>query len=250
MDQKARIAYANLETDKVSDLVLACDLDLSVQQILDFADKYKKRGKTFLARFGNRWATVMRLGPGPSAWEFGIEALAGAGAKKIIQAGVCGSISEEVGIGDLVVAESVYINDEVSRYHTDKKIIECRNDLYDFVKRQAPAMVPEDINLHFCRVVSTCTLFGQTKALLSEWSEHGQAVDLETGILFAMCEKYGLDYLAIYAVVDDKLHDMDIFTMDKFPMDKIFDNSDFLLRGLVQGIKDYNLGKPEHGLPL
>lgn len=228
---------------------MACDLDLSVHQILDYADSYKKVGKTYLARFANRWATVMTPGSGPSAWELGMEALRGAGAKKVIQVGVCGSLTEKIKIGDLLVAESVHINDEISRYHTDKELIECRGGMFEFVKTEAPKIMPDDVKLHFARVVSASTLFGQTKELLQGWSQYGQAVDLETGVFFAMAEKYSIEALALYAVVDDKIRDLDIFTMDKFPMDKIFDNSDFLLRALIRGIKDFNIGKAEHGRP-
>ncbi len=242
-----RIAYANLGTTKVSDLVLACDLDLSVHQILDYADNYKKQGKTYLAKFGNRGVTIMTPGSGPSSWEMGLMGLISAGAKKIIQVGVCGTLTDKIKIGDLIVADSVVINDEVSKAHTNKKMIKCQNEMYDFLKKEKDKIVSKDVPLHFVKMVSASTLFGQTKEMLKKWSKLGDGIDLETGILFAMCKKYGVECIGIYAVVDDKLRDLDIFTMDKFPMDKIFDNSDYLIRALITGIKDYNLVQSPHG---
>jgi nucleoside phosphorylase len=244
-----RIAYANLGVTKVSDLVLACDLDLSMHQILDLSDDYKVEGSTYLARFGNRWATVMSPADGAGAWESKLIALISAGAKKIIQVGVCGSVSKEIKIGDLAVAESVYIDDDTSKCHTKKKIIKCDNEIFHFLKNEVQKIVPDEINLHFVRVVSIPTLFGQTKAMLRNWSKYGETVDMEAGVLAAICNKNKVEWLGIYAVVDDKLRDRDIFRMADFPMGKIFDNGDFLIRALIRGVKDYNLGKPVHGKP-
>ncbi len=249
MTPAQRVAYANLETTEVSDLVLLCDLELSVRQILDLSDRHKNVGKTHLARFGHRWATVYTPGPGGHAFEFGITALHAAGARRIIQVGICGSLTEKIAIGDLVVAESVYVNDDTAKAHTRKTVLDCKNELLDFTRGAAAKLIPPEVPVHFCRVVSGWTLFGQTHALLTEWAQHGQAVDLETGVLFAMSEELNIESLAIYAVTDDKLRGLDFFTMSDFPMARIFDNGDLLIRAIVQGIKDYNLGKPTRGLP-
>ena len=119
--------------------------------------------------------------------------------------------------------------------------------MYNFLKKEVGEIFSKEVPLHFVKMVSASTLFGQTKKMLTKWSKLGDGIDLETGILFAMCEKYNIECIGMYSVVDDKLRDLDIFTMKKFPMDKIFDNSDYLIRALVTGIKDYNLSVPIHG---
>lgn len=243
LNEKERIAYVNLETKKVNDLILACELDLSARQLLDYADQYKKEGKTYQARFGNRWTTIAILGNSPAEWEFGIHALSAAGAKKIIQIGICGSLSEQIKIGDIIVAESIYINDDTSRVFTKDQIVRCKGEMFDFVKSNVSTMVPKEIPLHFCRMVSSPTFFGQTPEMLKTWSQFGQAVALDVGIFFVLCSKFGIEYLSLFAVVDEKLNNLDIFKLTSYPISKIFNNSDFLIKSLLRGIKQFNLQK-------
>lgn len=236
---KQRIAYANLMTDKVTDLCFICELDLTLQQILDLADDYKKVGKIYKAKFGKIWVTLALSGGGPASMEFVCTSLIAAGAKKIVHVGVCGSLKNNISIGDVVLAESAYVNDDTSKYHAKEKIITCNNTTSRFIKEETKKIAPKDLKIHHCQVVSGSTLFGQTIDLLKSWSKLGDVTNLETATCFAICQKNKATFAGVYMVTDDKIRGYDFFTMKKFPMALIFDHGDLILRGIVQGIRDY-----------
>ena len=55
--------------------------------------------------------------------EFVCTSLIAAGAKKIVHIGVCGSLKNNISIGDVILAESAYVNDDTSKCHTKEKIM-------------------------------------------------------------------------------------------------------------------------------
>ncbi len=233
-----RIAFTNLRTTDVSDLAIVCELDLIAHQILDLADRWKRNGKAYDAWFGRRRVTIAHFGGG-CEWECGITGLVSGGAKRLIHAGVCGALRDDIALGDLVVATSVVVNDDLARSYTEDSVLECAGPMLDFVRQQCRELA-DHAPVHFVRAVSAPTFFNQTRDRLERWAELGQIVDMEVASIAALAKHHGCEWLSVFTVAYRKLQGEDLFTMSGYPMAKLFDHGRLMLGAIAKGIRLFN----------
>jgi len=131
------------------------------------------------------------------------EAIA-AGAKKFLFVGRCGSLSEQVGIGDCIVPDASYIDEGTSRcYPMDSEI--AYPDL-DFTNTIFKAMKQSDQNSHCGKIWCTDGLYQETPKKVKYYQDKDAiGVEMETSALFTVAG-YRKVSIAAMLVVSDHLY--------------------------------------------
>jgi uridine phosphorylase len=123
------------------------------------------------------------------------------GTPLVVQTGCCGALADQIGPGDLVLAEEAYCGDGASQYYKfDCKMVKA------FPKPSELLLcnrVP-DIPLHFGSVYTTAALFAEGKKEIEDWYSQGfAAVDMETAAVFAVAEHFGMERISILFAFDN-----------------------------------------------
>ena len=235
-----RITFTNLRTTSVCDLAVVCELDEIAHYLLDLADRWRSVGQVYEATFGRRQVTIASFRNGCD-WECGLTALLCGGARRIIQLGACGSLRDDIRLGDLAVTQTVVVNDDLARSYTDAAELHASGPMLDFVERRARELA-SGVPVHFVRAISFPAFFRQPRAALSALAARADIVDLEVATTAAMASERGCEWLSAFIIVDRKLHDEDMFTMPDFPMAALFDHGGIMLRAIADGIREFNAG--------
>ena len=147
-----------------------------------------------------------------------LETLIAWGAQKIFFLGWCGSISEKVKIGDIVVATSAIIDEGTSGHYKNsetrisfpaKSMLTALND----------ALRQNQVNFHNGAIWSTDAIYRETRQKVKYFQRQDAiAVEMEISALFTVAKFRGVD-LAAMAVVSDELASFKWrpgFKMDEF----------------------------------
>jgi uridine phosphorylase len=147
-----------------------------------------------------------------------LETLIAWGARKIFFLGWCGSISEKVKIGDIVVATSAIIDEGTSGHYKNsetrvsfpaKSMLTALND----------ALRQNQVNFHNGAIWSTDAIYRETRQKVKYFQRQDAiAVEMEISALFTVAKFRGVD-LAAMAVVSDELSSFKWrpgFKMDEF----------------------------------
>lgn len=133
-----------------------------------------------------------------------LETLIAWGAKKIIFLGWCGSISEKVKIGDIIVATSAIIDEGTSGHYQDddaplafpaKPMVTALNN----------ALRQTQVNFHNGTIWSTDAIYRETAEKVKYFQrQNAIGVEMEISALFTVAKFRGVDVAAL-AVVSDEL---------------------------------------------
>lgn len=130
------------------------------------------------------------------------EILCSAEAKTMIRMGSCGSLSEDIKIGDLVVVDSALRGEGVTPYYVSDPNFQPKSDkaltdaLYESAKESG-------FKTHRGKVWSTDAILRETREHVGKAIAQGAvAVDMVTSVFLTICQQHKIPATAILAVSD------------------------------------------------
>lgn len=182
-----------------TDLTLLCnllDLDKS---------KYQKLFTSRLYVTAQSGTAVSLIGPliGAPYAVMVLETLISWGARKIIFIGWCGSISQKVKIGDIIVATSAIIDEGTSgHYNEDHNRISFPSEL--IVTGLKGALDRMRVNYHYGSVWTTDAIYRETRDKIENYQRlDAVGVEMEISALFTVAKFRKVDLGAILVVSDE-----------------------------------------------
>lgn len=132
------------------------------------------------------------------------EILCGAGAEALIRIGSCGSLQENVKIGDLIIVTGALRGDGTSRYYvTENYSTVAHSDVVNALKRAADSL---NVRYHCGRIFTTDALFQETPELIQQLSEQNiSSIDMVTSAFLTIAQVRGKKAGAVLAVSDECL---------------------------------------------
>src|SRR5262249_6160164 len=117
------------------------------------------------------------------------------GTRAVIQIGNCGALADDLGAGDLFLAERAYCGEGAAQYYKpDGKWVAASTDLLR--SRALSQLRPEEFRTG--AIYTTAAVFAEGAADVERWFGEGfAAVDLETAATYAVAESFGMQRLAI-----------------------------------------------------
>lgn len=133
------------------------------------------------------------------------EILCAAGVRSLIRVGSCGSLQENIKIGDLVIAVGALRGDGTSRYYVPEHFSTvAHNDVIDALRKAADSL---NIPYHLGWVFTTDALFQETPGLLRQLNQQSIAcIDMVTSAFLTVAQVRGKKAGAVLAVSDECLH--------------------------------------------
>jgi ribosomal protein S18 acetylase RimI-like enzyme/purine-nucleoside phosphorylase len=117
------------------------------------------------------------------------------GTRAVIQIGNCGALADDLGAGDLFLAEWAYCGEGAAQYYQpDRKRVEASTGLLqsETLARLGPGSYRSGA------IYTTAALFAEGAEDVERWYREGfAAVDLETAATYAVAEYFGMDRLSI-----------------------------------------------------
>jgi len=133
------------------------------------------------------------------------EILCGAGAEALIRVGSCGSLQEDVKIGDLVIVTGALRGDGTSRYYVAENFSTVAHvEIIGALKRAA-----EDLKVrhHLGWIFTTDALFQETSELIQQLNQQNiSSIDMVTSTFLTISQVRGKKAGAVLAVSDECLH--------------------------------------------
>lgn len=123
-------------------------------------------------------------------------------AKKLIRIGSAGSISNDVNLRDIVIAEAASTNSGINtRRFKGMNYAPCANFelLYDAYNKAKE----KNINVKVGNILSSDLFYDNTGDSINLWSNYGcLAVEMETAELYTLAARYGAKALSILTISD------------------------------------------------
>ena len=133
------------------------------------------------------------------------EILCSAGANALIRIGSCGSLQENVQIGDLVIVTGALRGDGTSRYYVTENVSTvAHGDIINALRHAA-----EDLKLrcHLGWNFTTDALFQETPELIHQLNQQNvSSIDMVTSTFLTIAQVRGKKAGAVLAVSDECLH--------------------------------------------
>lgn len=182
-----------------SDLALLCNL-------LDLDEsKYQKLFTSRLYIADPSDATFCLTGPiiGAPYAAMLLETLIAWGANKFIFIGWCGSISQKIKIGDIIIATAAIIDEGTSRhYREDDPQISCPSER--MVAELKSALDHVGVNYHDGSVWTTDAIYRETRDKIEDYQRlDAVGVEMEISALFTVAKFRKVDLGAIVVVSDE-----------------------------------------------
>jgi uridine phosphorylase len=133
------------------------------------------------------------------------EILCGAGAQALIRVGSCGSLQENVKVGDLVIVTGALRGDGTSRYYVAENFSTIAHaDIINALKKAADEL---NVRYHLGWIFTTDALFQETPELICQLKEQNvSSIDMVTSSFLTISQVRGKKAGAILAVSDECLH--------------------------------------------
>lgn len=132
------------------------------------------------------------------------EILCGGGAETLIRVGSCGSLQENVKIGDIVIITGALRGDGTSRYYvTDNFSTVAHSEVVTALKKAADRL---NVRYHLGRIFTTDALFQETPELIQQLNELNiLSIDMVTSTFLTIAQVRGKKAGAVLAVSDECL---------------------------------------------
>lgn len=133
------------------------------------------------------------------------EILCGAGAQALIRVGSCGSLRDEIKVGDLVIVTGALRGDGVSRYYVAENFsTTAHGDIVNALKKAADSL---KLRCHLGWIFTTDALFQETPELIQQLNQQNvSSVDMVTSAFLTIAQVRGKKAGAVLAVSDECLH--------------------------------------------
>jgi uridine phosphorylase len=132
------------------------------------------------------------------------EILCGAGAQSLIRVGSCGSLQENVKIGDLVIVTGALRGDGTSRYYVSENFSTvAHSEIINALQAAADTL---NVRYHLGWIFTTDALFQETPELIQQLSEQNvSSIDMVTSTFLTVTQVRGKKAGAVLAVSDECL---------------------------------------------
>ncbi len=130
------------------------------------------------------------------------EVMCNAGIPNIMRIGTCGSLDENIKVGDLFIVDEVIRGDGVTPYYVDKdfKTVSDKG-ISDLLFGIAKGM---GLNVHRGKAWTTDALLRETREIVEAKRKEGAiAVDMVSSTLLTICQTYKVKAASILAVSDN-----------------------------------------------
>jgi purine-nucleoside phosphorylase len=123
------------------------------------------------------------------------------GTRTVIQIGNCGALADELGAGDLFIADRAYCGEGAAQYYKpDGKWVAGSPGLLQSKTLSGLKAGAYRIG----SIYSTAALFAEGEKDVEQWFREGfSAVDMETAATYAVAEYFGMDRLSILYGLDN-----------------------------------------------
>lgn len=129
-----------------------------------------------------------------------VHVLGTCGTSNVAVVGSCGSLQDDVRIGEVVLSERATIGEGVSQYYGGTGVAPAN---LGRVTRAASLLAAEDIYVHRGPTVTAETLLQQPPELLAQWREAGHlSVDLESSAVFTAASHFAMRAVSVLYVHD------------------------------------------------
>jgi uridine phosphorylase len=133
------------------------------------------------------------------------EILCGAGAEALIRVGSCGSLQDNIKIGDLVIVTGALRGDGTSRYYVAESFSTIAHD--DIVNALKHAADDLKARYHLGWIFTTDALFQETPELIHQLNQQNvSSIDMVTSTFLTISQVRGKKAGAVLAVSDECLH--------------------------------------------
>ncbi|UCB56631.1 MAG: hypothetical protein JSV30_05325 [Candidatus Omnitrophota bacterium] len=123
-------------------------------------------------------------------------------AQNIIRLGSCGALTEDIKVGDLILADSVIRGEGVTPYYVDEEFETLPDEGLTRALQEAAEKM--GVKLHRGKVWSTDALLRETKEIVEEKAGAGAiAVDMVSSTLLTIAQVYKTKAASILAVSDN-----------------------------------------------
>jgi uridine phosphorylase len=132
------------------------------------------------------------------------EILCGAGAESLIRVGSCGSLQENVKIGDLVIVTGALRGEGTSRYYVAENYSTIAHpEIVGALKKAAENL---NVRYHLGWIFTTDALFQETPELIQQLNEQNiSSIDMVTSTFLTIAQVRGKKAGAVLAVSDECL---------------------------------------------
>ena len=132
------------------------------------------------------------------------EILCAGGVESLMRLGTCGSLQEEIKVGDLIIATGARRGEGTSAYYVSKNFSTLSDP--EIVRALAEAAESFKVRYHLGRLFTTDALFQETPELIAELAEQKIAgIDMVTSAFLTVAQVRGKKAGAILAVSDECL---------------------------------------------
>ncbi|UCH78934.1 MAG: hypothetical protein JSU81_03005 [Candidatus Coatesbacteria bacterium] len=238
MTRAQKIARAELGTTALASAVLLAATRPMRERLRLLLRRRRRRGDTYRGRIGGRDVSVVNTGIGAPSAEGKVLACLGLGARLLLRLDICGGLSDDMTVGEIVVATSAVPYDNTTRSLAGEGEI-AASPVLVAAAREVAAGEKTKRRIHFGPVATVDTFHHQSDADHRAWARRAVAVDMETSILYHLARQAGAHALAVMAVSDVRLAGLDPFGEGAFPFDDYYEAleavtawADILLRGL------------------
>jgi len=133
------------------------------------------------------------------------EILCAAGAQSLIRVGSCGSLQENVKIGDLVIVTGALRGDGTSRYYVSENFSTVAHP--DIVEALRQAAENLKVRFHLGWIFTTDALFQETPELIDQLNQQNvSSIDMVTSAFLTISQVRSKKAGAVLAVSDECLH--------------------------------------------
>ena len=133
------------------------------------------------------------------------EILCAAGAESLIRVGICGSLQDEIKVGDLVIVTGALRGDGTSRYYVAENFSTVAHPRV--VEALAKAAATLGVNYHLGWIFTTDALFQETPELITQLNQQRvSSIDMVTSTFLTLAQVRGKRAGAVLAVSDECLH--------------------------------------------
>jgi purine-nucleoside phosphorylase len=160
----------------------------------------------FTGTFGGKRVSVQGTGMGiPSLSIYVHELIADYGCRRLIRIGTCGSMREELGLGDVILAQAASTDSAVNRIRFEgADFAPCAS--FELLRRAAEIARAKGITAHVGGVLTSDTFYGDDPEFWRLWAGYGVlAAEMESAALYTIAAKLGAEALSILTVSDSLL---------------------------------------------
>jgi nucleoside phosphorylase len=178
---------------------------------------YVKYGKIYNGKINNIPISIIKTDIGAPNAAILMELLhRSKKCKVVIRTEVCGSISNQVNIGDVFIPKHALSGEGTTNYYLrkygdsihlknlDSSKIEVNSKFYSEIMKKSTQILPEISKMiKTGDVWTTDAIFCETPEEISIWKTKGaQIVDMETSIMFLLAKLFQIPTIAILGVID------------------------------------------------